>query len=189
MLRASSVCLRRPVPTGQKHVWGAPGKPLLTMKAPSGLGAGPRQYLNILATAEHHRSRKVRFYAYLGKHVPRPQKALWSPDTPVPQDQYSYKLTTIDIDTFKYWFGIKEARVDRNLHKVLTKAGLLPPGHHEKNPLMPQPIFKKEELYAYWLKNRPPLEQAERAKYSQLVSSTEKYRPETVADAPSAPWL
>jgi ribosomal protein S16 len=190
MLAPTRSLRRKMLSKGQKFVWGAPGKPLLKLQRPE-MGYGDsRGHQNIIATAEHHRSTKIRFYAYLGKHVPRPQKALWSPDTPVPQDQHSYKLTTLDIDQFKYWFGVKGARVDEELAKILHKAGLLPPTMKQFNPLAPRPIFKKEELYKYYLANRPPLERVEADAYTQYVSATDKVRPETKqADRPAAPWL
>lgn len=188
-MRRTSILPARPVCKGKKFVWGAPGKPLLMKRPPQRRLWGPRSHENIIATAEHHDSHKIRMYAYLGKHVPMPQKALWSPDTPVPMDQYSFKLTTLDIDAFKFWFGVKNARVDDNLQKLLHKAGLLPPGIREFNPLSPRPIFKKEELYRYWLANRPPLEATERDQYHHYKSSTEKIRPDTISDVPAAPWL
>merc|ERR1712146_415683 len=85
-------------------------------------------------------SRGERMYAYLGRHVPAAQKPLFSPDTPVKEDQYSYKLTTLDVDAFKYWFGVKDARVDEKLGVVLHKAGLLPPMLSERNPLTPREL-------------------------------------------------
>jgi hypothetical protein len=189
MLRSTAISCARSQTRGRKFVWGAPGKPLIRLAKPDKAPWGAQSHMNIVLTAEHHRSKATRFYAYLGKHVPRPQKALWSPDTPVPQDQYSYKLTTLDVDTFKYWFGLKEARVDRGTAKLLQKAGLLPPALHQFNPLMPRPNFRKEELYRHWLKNRPPLDAKRRDDYYHYTSSTDKFRPDSKADVPQAPWL
>lgn len=127
-------------------------------------------------------------FHYMGKHHPAPQKALWSPDTPVPMDRMHYKLTTLDFDAFKFWFGVRRCQLDKNCKKLLMKAGLLPPSLHQNDMLVPRPIFDKEELYEYFLKTRKDMHRYRSAERLLHGNGVIKTKEEREADRPMAPW-
>jgi len=188
MLRKTTGCHRMKVSKGPRHLWGSPGGPVINFSQPKDIPTRFR-HMNIVCAHNHQRKSSDRLLHYLGKHVPQPQKSLWSPDTPVPQDRHLFKLTTLDIDAFKYWFGIERAHVHREVWKLLWRAGLLPPTLHQRNPLLPTPIFDKEELYRYFLANRKPMEALESRDYLDYENSMPRTKEEMEADRPKAPYF
>ena len=178
----------RSVQRGPDHLWGAPGGPVIKLMQAS---KAPAHYSHsdIVCTSTWSGKANPRLLAYMGKHVPHPQKSLWSPDTPVPQDRYLYKLTTLDIDSFKYWFGVNRARVMPDAWVLFHRAGLLPPSFNDHNPEVPRPVFDKDQLMRYYLKHRKPLEQERRERKLVEESSFIRTDAEKAADRPSAPWL
>ena len=129
-----------------------------------------------------------RLLHYVGKHVPHPQKSLWSPDTPVQQDRHLFKLSTLDIDGFKYWFGVRRAMMHREVWGTYAMAGLVPPNFHGDDTL-PRPVYSKEELYRYYLANRKPMATEERENYLNYHNTLERSPEERKADRPKAPWM
>lgn len=189
MLRRVGTRLALPINNRlSKRYYGAPGAPKIVSYVPRGL-TGRYLHHDILVNRVHQKSNMTRVLGYLGKHVPFPQKSLWSPDTPIPQDSHLFKLTTLDIDSFKYWFGVRRALVDRTTWKLLWRAGLLPPSYYQNNPLTPRPVFDKEELMKYYLRNRKPLAVQQREDYLNYKNSLIRTADEKAADRPKAPWL
>jgi len=170
------------------RLWGAPGAPIIRMISP----VVQWRYRNFDIVVEHtHRRRSPdsRLLHYLGKHCPHPQKSLWSADTPVPQDRHLFQLTTLDIDAFKYWFGVKRCQVHGTPWIVLHRAGLLPPSLYSNSKLMPRPVFHKEQLMRYYLANRRPAGEEEKRDYTDYISAMTKTPKQEAADRPVAPWL
>eukprot|EP00760_Papus_ankaliazontas_P013554 PhM_4_TR15808/c0_g1_i1/m.31885 len=126
---------------------------------------------------------------YLGKHVPFAQKSLWSADTPVPQDRHLFMLTTLDVDAFKYFFGVQRADLDQEVWDVLSHSGLVPPAYSRVNYMLPRPIFDKEELYRYFLRHRPKKEDVERQAYKDYTNGMQRTEEENVARRPQEPWM
>jgi hypothetical protein len=189
MIRATQSWRAVPINRAKhKKLWGSPGAPKIMSRQPWGLADSYKHY-DIVVSRVHNRKDFSRLLHYLGKHVPFPQKSLWSPDTPVLQDRHMYKLTTLDVDAFKYWFGVNRALIDRRTWKLLWRAGLLPPTLYQHNPLLPRPIFDKEELYRYFLANRKPLEVERKIDYLNYQNSIVRTDAEKEADRPKAPWL
>jgi hypothetical protein len=180
---ARPLCNRRKV-----KLWGAPGAPIINMKQKH--MEWKYQHADMVVEYVHTRSRsEARLLHYLGKHVPHPQKSLWSPDTPVMQDRHLFMLTTLDIDAFKYWFGVKRARLSVSAWKILAKAGLLPPVFRDNSKIIPKPIFDKEQLIRYFLANRKPMGATEKEDYLNYQNSMVRTPAELEADRPKAPWL
>ncbi len=188
MLRADSVLFAKKTQGKRRIRWGAPGAPTIKLKTPPGAYPQYRTH-DIVVSFAHERYRTDRLLHYLGKHVPQPQKSLWSPDTPQPLDRHLFKLTTLDIDAFKYWFGVKRAQLDRNAWKILWRSGLLPPSWWQRNPLVPAPIFEKAQLYKYFLKNRKPDALHRQQKYTDYENSMVRSIEERERDRPKAPWF
>jgi hypothetical protein len=170
-----------------RRLWGAPGAPRIKMTYAN----NTNQYKasDMIVTYTHNAGNSKRMLHYLGKHVPHAQKSLWSPDTPVSMDRHLFKLTTLDMDAFKYWFGVQRAFVTRDSWKLLWRAGLLPPTLYQHNPLMPRPIFEKTELYAYWLKNRKDTAVLAAEAKAHYMNSMVKAPQDAADDRPVAPWL
>eukprot|EP00759_Apiculatamorpha_spiralis_P002730 PhF_6_TR11184/c0_g1_i1/m.18024 len=126
---------------------------------------------------------------YLGKHVPHPQKSLWSPDTPVPQDRHLFKLTTMDVDAFKYFFGVQRSDLEPKVWEILSHSGLVPPPYEKVNYLAPMPIYNKAELYKYYLKNRPSVEDEERRRKLDYEDSLVRTEEERAKRRPQEPWM
>ena len=120
MLRQTEFCLARGINNMKKVRHGAPGAPTIMLKTSSGFRPQYR-YHDMIVSYPHQRKDTDRLIHYLGKHVPHPQKSLWSPDTPQPMDKHMFKLTTLDIDAFKYYFGVQRAQVKREAWKVLWR--------------------------------------------------------------------
>lgn len=170
------------------HQWGAPGAPVIRTKTRKTAW----KYMNYDMVVEHTHVRAntdTRLIHYLGKHVPHPQKSLWSPDTPVSQDRHLFMLTTLDIDSFKYWFGVKRCRVAALAWKIISKSGLLPPAFRDNPKIVPKPIFDKEQLMKYYLANRKDLVTSRREEYLNYSNSMVKSAKEREAERPVAPWL
>ena len=187
MLTSTTALLAKKRQSGTQIRWGAPGAPTIKLKS------APNAYQHlkhhdIVVTFAHESRRADRLLHYLGKHVPQPQKSLWSPDTPQPMDRHLFKLTSLDIDAFKYWFGVKRAQIDRESWKVLWRSGLLPPSWYQRNPLLPAPIFEKEQLYKYYLKHRKPEDVERQQDYVDYENSMRRTDEEKATDRPHAPW-
>lgn len=151
----------------------------------------PSQRWSDIIVTRRHSSYTVRnkLVHYMGKHVPHPQKSLWSPDTPVPQDRHLFKLTTLDIDAFKYFYGVMRADLDREVWELLSHSGLLPPAYHQVNYGAPQPVFDKEDLYRYYLKHRPSIAEQNRRNSLDYSNSMIRSPEERAARRPAEPWL
>ena len=100
-----------------------------------------------------------------------------------------FKLTTLDIDAFKYYFGVQRAQVKREAWKVLWRSGLLPPTWFQRNPLIPAPVFDKEQLYKYFLKNRKNHEFYQKQEQLEYKNSMVRTPQERARDRPKAPWF
>ncbi|KAG5500419.1 hypothetical protein JKF63_03512 [Porcisia hertigi] len=170
------------------QLWGAPGAPIIRMRGHH--VAWKFQSYDIFVEHTHRRRNSdIRLLHYLGKHCPHPQKSLWSPDTPVTQDRHLFMLTTVDVDAFKYWFGVKRCRLSVGPWNILAKSGLLPPSYKQNSKIMPKPIFDKEHLMRYYLANRKDQRQIEREDYLNYKNSMVKLPEERAAERPVAPFL
>lgn len=167
--------------------YGSPGAPIIRAKYACRFYNQYRHY-DLVVTYTHESYGTDRLLHYLGKHVPQPQKSLWSPDTPQPMDRHMFKLTSLDVDAFKYWFGVKRAQIDREAWKILMHSNLLPPSWWQRNPLVPAPIFDKEQLYKYYLKNRKSAEFYRKQTHVDWYNSMPRTVQERAADRPQAPW-
>jgi hypothetical protein len=149
------------------------------------------RHKDIVLAPQRARSEQMSYQLmhYMGKHCKHPQKSLWSADTPLPQDRYHFKLTTLDVDAFKYWFGVKRAFVKKDVWKLLWRAGLLPPTFYQHNTLLTRPIFDKEDLYQYYLQNRPDAEVEKQANYYQYLNGITITESEAEARRPKAPYF
>jgi ribosomal protein S16 len=185
--RTPSLYAQAFAPRNKIHVWGAPGQPIIRMKGHHVVWK--HQSYDIVVEHTHTRKRSdIRLIHYLGKHVPHPQKSLWSPDTPVTQDRHLFMLTTVDVDAFKYWFGVKRAALSHRPWKLLAKSGLLPPCLRDNAKIIPKPIFDKENLMKYFLANRKDKKLEAREEYVQYENGMPKSPKEIEADRPKAPW-
>lgn len=189
MLQRTGRLLAIPCSTEKNYkLWGAPGRPKIVMHTPTGMGRNYK-HADIIVGRIHMKSDLTRVLAYLGKHVPHAQKSLWSPDTPVPQDRHLTKLTTLDIDAFKFWFGVKRAMISRDTWKLMWRAGLLPPSFSQHNPMLPRPVFEKQELMRYYLKNRKPFDVMRKEEYLATQNALIRSPREAQADRPKPPFL
>ena len=172
-----------------KHLWGAPGVPVIKTSSPKVTPKFRSTDLLVKYTWCDHRSDR-RLLHYLGKHVPHAQKNLWSADTPVLQDKHLFKLTTIDVDMFKFWFGVKRARLSNCAWKIIYRSSLLPPpfSNASQTPI-PKPIFDKEQLYKYFLANRKPLEVVQKEDYRLYKNGMAKTDAQRASERPRAPYL
>ncbi len=174
---------------GIAGVYGVTFVPWIDSITPKGI---PRHMASddmVVRYRQGQKSTTPKLLHYLGKHVPHPQKALWSPDSPVQQDRHLFKLTTIDIDAFKYWFGVRRALITPKTWPVLAQASLVPPSFHLTDPAFPRPIFSKQELYRYYLANRKSMEEEARENYVNYENSMGKTEADREASRPRAPWL
>lgn len=182
-LRAQAIAPRKKI-----QAWGAPGRPIIRMKGHHVVWK--HQSYDIVVEHTHTRKNSdIRLIHYLGKHVPHPQKSLWSPDTPVTQDRHLFMLTTMDVDAFKYWFGVKRAGLTHRPWQLLAKSGLLPGALQDNSKIIPKPIFDKENLMKYYLANRKAQGVQEREDYVQYENGMPRTPKEIEADRPKAPWL
>ncbi|KEG14093.1 hypothetical protein DQ04_00621020 [Trypanosoma grayi] len=170
------------------QLWGAPGAPIIRMRGHHVVWKFQSYDIVVEHTHKRHVS-DVRLLHYLGKHCPHPQKSLWSPDTPVAQDRHLFMLTTVDVDAFKYWFGVKRCRLSTRPWTLLAKAGLLPPSLRENSKIMPKPLFDKEQLMRYYLANRKDEALIAREDYLNYQNSMVKSEEERAAERPVAPYL
>lgn len=186
-MQCSTLRLARPIISRHKvHVWGAPGAPIIRMKGKHVMWRN--QSFDMVVEYTHTRKNSdARLIQYLGKHVPHPQKSLWSPDTPVMQDRHLFMLTSIDVDAFKYWFGVKACQVSTRPWHLLAKAGLLPPVFRDNSKIIPKPIFDKELLMKYYLANRKDADVVAREEYVQYENGMAPASRDR--DRPQAPWL
>ena len=190
MIRASPPLLQRPRIRKRRQLFGSPGMPVIdlntvnvTMKFRSS---------DIIVRRTHYNPSSVdkRLLQYLGKHVPHPQKSLWSPDTPVVQDRHLFMLTTLDVDQFKYWFGVKRALVTTKAWDVISKSSLLPPLYESSlSNRIPKPIFDKEDLYSYFLAKRKDMSVIKKEEYLQHQNSIIKSPAQRAAERPVAPYM
>lgn len=189
MLRHSSLVRARAlVDRKNPQLWGAPGAPVIRMRGHH--VAWKFQSYDIMVEHTHRRRNSdIRLLQYLGKHCPHPQKSLWSPDTPVAQDRHLFMLTTVDIDAFKYWFGVKRCRLSVGPWNILAKAGLLPPSYRENSKIMPKPIFDKEQLMRYYLKNRKRSRILEQEEYLNYKNGMLVHPEQRAQSRPVAPFL
>jgi hypothetical protein len=104
-------------------------------------------------------------------------------------DRHLWKLTTLDIDSFKYWFGVRRALIDRQAWKILMHSNLLPPSWWQRNPLVPSPIFEKEQLYRYYLKHRKSARYYQQRDRVDYYNSMPRTANERALDRPQAPWF
>lgn len=170
------------------QLWGAPGAPIIRMRGHH--VAWKFQSYDIMVEHTHRRRNSdIRLLQYLGKHCPHPQKSLWSPDTPVAQDRHLFMLTTVDIDAFKYWFGVKRCRLSVGPWNILAKAGLLPPSYRQNSKIMPKPIFDKEQLMRYYLLNRKNSRILEQENHLNYNNSMVVFPEQRAVDRPVAPFL
>jgi ribosomal protein S16 len=189
MLSPSRALLATPLARrGKLHLWGAPGQPVIRMKGHHVVWKHQSYDIVVEHTHTRHNS-DVRLIHYLGKHVPHPQKSLWSPDTPVTQDRHLFMLTTMDVDAFKYWFGVKRAALTHKPWQLLAKSGLMPPCFRDNSKIIPKPIFDKENLLKYYLANRRDKNVEAHANYVQYENGMPRSPKEIEADRPRAPWL
>lgn len=188
MFRQNQLVLARKNPGNNKKRYGAPGAPTITLKTDWRLKNHWRWY-DMVVTYPHTRHHNERLIHYLGKHVPHPQKSLWSPDTPQPMDKHMFKLTSLDMDAFKYYFGVQRAQMNKEAWKVLWRSGLLPPTWYQKNPLIPAPIFDKEQLFKYYVKNRKPVQAIKEQEHFDYMNSMVRTSEEKARDRPKAPWF
>ena len=190
MLQASNILQRRAVNNAPKKLNGGPGPFKIRFFADKRL---PRQmrFKDIIVTRRHcrYKPRHGQILHYMGKHVPQPQKSLWSPDCPIPQDRHLFKLTTLDIDAFKYYYGVKRADLDPKVWELLSHSGLLPPPMERTNYMAPRPIFDKEKMYQYYLKHRPPIADIRRRDYLDYANSMVLTGEMRERRKPSEPWL
>jgi hypothetical protein len=85
---------------------------------------------------------------------------------------------------------VKRALLEREAWKVLWRSGLEPPSWYQKNPLVAAPIFEKEELYRYYLKNRASDPEVERQRdHRDYQNSIVRAEAEKEADRPRAPFF
>lgn len=189
MFRSSIRSLARAlVDRKRPQLWGAPGAPVIRMRGHH--VAWKYQSYDLMVEHTHRRRNSdIRLLHYLGKHCPHPQKSLWSPDTPVAQDRHLFMLTTVDIDAFKYWFGVKRCRLSVGPWNILAKSGLLPPSYRQNAKIIPKPIFDKEQLMRYYLKNRKKMEVVDRQNYLEYQNSMVVPPKERASDRPVAPYL
>ena len=189
MLFSSAIHRATAINKGGHQHWGAPGAIWLKSLQPEHV---PRHqaHRDLVVAHKVRKGREERLLHYLGRHVPHPQKSLWSPDSPVQQDQHLFKLTTLDIDGFKYWFGVRRAMVDRGVMELCARASLLPPSWYGGDPSVPAPIYEKRDLYRYFLANRaqnPAV--TRRAQYLSYANSMPKNEEDRQAERPRAPWM
>lgn len=95
----------------------------------------------------------------------------------------------MDVDAFKYWFGVKRCRLSVGPWNLLAKSGLLPPSYRQNAKIMPRPIFDKEKLMHYYLANRKAQAVVEREAYLNYQNSMVKSPEERERDRPVAPFL
>lgn len=98
-------------------------------------------------------------------------------------------LTTLDIDAFKYWFGVKRCKVHHKAWMVLAKSGLLPPAFRDNPKIVPKPIFDKEKLMKYYLANRKDLASVRQEEYAVYHNSMAKTEADRAAERPVAPFV
>lgn len=186
--RTNLVSARAMADRKRPRLWGAPGAPIIRMRGHHVVWKF--QSYDIFVEHTHtRRNSDIRLLQYLGKHVPHAQKSLWSPDTPVMQDRHLFMLTTIDIDAFKYWFGVKRCQLSVGPWNILAKSGLLPPSFKQNSKIMPKPIFDKEQLMKYFLANRKDAQLIDRENYLNYENSMVKSPEERAAERPVAPFL
>jgi hypothetical protein len=189
-MKSSSTLLQRPHIHKRRQLFGSPGMPVIDLNTV----AVPLKFRSsdIIVRRTHYNPRSVdqRLLQYLGKHVPHPQKSLWSPDTPVVQDRHLFMLTTLDVDQFKYWFGVKRALVTTKAWAVISKSSLLPPLYNSSaSNRLPKPIFDKEDLYTYFLAKRKDLALIKKEEYLQHQNSIIKSPAQRAAERPVAPFM
>lgn len=183
ILMARAVVMRRKI-----QLWGAPGAPIIRLKGRHNVWKH-QSYDMVVEYTHTRKNSDLRLLHYLGKHVPHPQKSLWSPDTPVTQDRHLFMLTTLDVDAFKYWFGVRRAQLSARPWFILAKSGLLPPAFRDNSKIIPKPIFEKEELMKYFLANRKDPKVVEREAYLNYENSMTVSPQTREQDRPKAPWM
>ena len=99
-------------------------------------------------------------------------------------------LTTLDVDQFKYWFGVKRAMLTPKAWSVISKSSLLPPVYQSSDSnRIPKPIFDKEDLYAYFLAKRKDLAVIKKEEYLQHQNSIIKSHAQRLAERPTSPFM
>ena len=189
MLFPTTVLQRKAIVRSKTRLNGAPGP--LRIKLFSDRRVPAVQRFSDIIVARRHTPYNPgrRVIHYMGKHVPHPQKSLWSPDSPIPQDRHLFKMTTLDIDAFKYYYGVARADLDPKVWEILSHAGLLPPPYEKINYMLPMPIFDKSSLYRYYLRKRPSVEELERRDYLDYSNGMVRTPEERAARMPQEPWL
>ena len=189
MFSSSEVVRRKALTKGARRLNGAPGPLKIKLYADRRVPAHQRTQDIIVVRRHTPYNPGRRLVHYMGRHVPHPQKSLWSPDSPVPQDRHLFKMTTLDFDAFKYYYGVARADLDPQLWDLLSHSGLLPPPYERVNYFLPMPIFDKVSLYRYYLKHRPSAAEMERRDYLDYKNSMVRTQEDRAGRMPQAPWL